>query len=148
MFTQNRNTDEPFRGLIITGGCLEAAFAASYFSRCKWDHIIAADAGLKICNEAGIFPEIIVGDFDSLIPGEKGPDMGGQKLLEKYEQAGSLIRRFKPEKDLTDTQIGVEAAMQAGCGQVHVLGGTGTRLDHVLGNLQVMEMALKPYCLL
>jgi len=123
---------------------LEAAFAASYFARCHWDCIVAADAGLRVCDEAGIMPGIIVGDFDSLMPRRDGKkqDLSGMRLLEKYEKAGVTIRRFRPEKDDTDTQIAVEAAMERGCTQIHVLGGTGTRLDHMLGNLQVMEMAL------
>lgn len=171
----DRANEKGKRGLVISGGTVEAAFAASYFTHFDWDGIIAADAGLRACEKAGIMPDLIVGDFDSLIPGVENPDESGstdvrasagggtsrssdagnrsddtgsfisdagRRLLEKYEKAGVPVRRFHPEKDFTDTQIAVEAAISLGCTQIHVLGGTGTRLDHILGNLQVMEMAL------
>ena len=132
------------RCLLITGGTLEAAFAASWFHDTEnsdqgaWDHVIAADAGLKVCREAGIFPDHIVGDFDSLILQD-----AELKLLESYERAGSVIRRYRPEKDFTDTQIGAELALELGCDWITVLGGTGSRIDHVLGNLQTMELVMR-----
>ena len=92
-----KDTGEGGIGLLVTGGSLEAAFAASYFQRAEWDHVIAADAGLAVCDRAGIFPEIIVGDFDSLIPARDAGAQDGQRLLEKYEKMGSSIRRFRPE---------------------------------------------------
>ena len=143
------------RCLLITGGSLEAAFAASWFHQTgndsessrygalsagdlPWDHVIAADAGLKVCQEAGIFPDHIVGDFDSLILRDTDGD-----LLETYERTGSVIHRFKPEKAFTDTQIGAELALKLGCDRIVALGGTGSRIDHVLGNLQTMELVMR-----
>ena len=70
-------------------------------------------------------------------------DLSEEEILRYYSMSGCEIRRFRPEKDLTDTQIAVEAAMEKGCTKIHVLGGTGTRIDHMLGNLQVMELCLE-----
>lgn len=175
------------RCLLITGGTLTADFAASVYRETHWDLVIAADAGLRFCEEAGIFPDHIVGDFDSLpgrVESEQGlihcscgktenvgsesitardsltkgiasadtdrsmtePESGSgitNSLLARFAKAGSRIHRYRPEKDDTDTQIGVRLALDLRCSLIRVLGGTGTRLDHVLGNLQVMEYALK-----
>ena len=53
------------------------------------------------------------------------------------------IREYNPVKDATDTQIAVELALSLGSDHVTILGGTGTRLDHVLGNIQSLYLALE-----
>lgn len=132
------------QGVIITGGSIEPEFALSFLAKCgKIDLLIAADRGLVFCKTHGIVPNCIVGDFDS----------AGTAILEDYRDDLSIeIRSFVPEKDWTDTEIAVETAIEklketnepdaAQEIRIYLLGGTGTRLDHVLGNLQVMELAL------
>ena len=96
--------------------------------------IIAADRGLAFCLENGIVPDGVVGDFDS----------ADRSLLDQLDEAGgTLVRTFQPEKDWTDTELAVDLAMELGWEEAVLLGGSGTRLDHVLGNLQVMELALR-----
>ena len=53
------------------------------------------------------------------------------------------IRQFNPVKDATDSQIAIELALELGSGEITILGGTGTRLDHVLGNIQSLMLAKK-----
>ena len=96
--------------------------------------MIAADAGLVFCRDNGIRPDAIVGDFDS----------AGREVLDGYladcpAGAQPLVRTFQPEKDWTDTELAADLAEEMGLTQAVLIGGTGTRLDHVLGNLQVME---------
>lgn len=122
------------RCLLISGGHVDQKTLTAIRESGPFHVVIAADAGLQSCLEADLLPDHIVGDFDSL------PD--ADALLARCRSGGSVIHRYRPEKDLTDTQIGVELAMRLGCTRVEVLGATGTRLDHFLGNLQVMELAL------
>ena len=129
------------RCLLVTGGSLAPEFASGAYKSLHWDLVIAADAGLWVCEAAGIFPDHIVGDFDSLHRSLSAA--GADDILDRYALAGSRIHRFKPEKDDTDTQIGAKLALDLGCGKIRVLGGTGTRLDHILGSLQVMEYVLR-----
>ena len=56
------------------------------------------------------------------------------KLMEEQ------IRQFNPVKDATDTQIAIELAMELGSRKITLVGGTGTRLDHVLGNIQTLYL--------
>lgn len=87
------------------------------------DLVIAADAGYLTCQEAGVEPDILLGDFDSMeVPA------GAEHLV-----------RLPVEKDDTDTLAAVRLALDRGCGVVYIYGGTGgKRLDHTLANLQTL----------
>ena len=38
------------------------------------------------------------------------------------------------EKDDTDTGLAIQKAIETGADEILMIGGTGTRLDHVMGN--------------
>ncbi len=84
--------------------------------------VIAADAGLRTLRAAGISPDLIVGDFDSL--GEK-PE-------------GENIVYHQPEKDDTDTMLAVREGLARGYDRFLIYGALGGRLDHTLANLQTL----------
>lgn len=114
--------------LIISGGNIEVDFALEILKK-PFDHIIGVDGGVRFCYEQGIVPTRIVGDFDTLPP----------EILEWYKKNSQVeIREFNPVKDDTDTQIAVELALELGSSHITILGGTGTRIDHVLGNIQIL----------
>ena len=86
------------------------------------DFVIAADAGYRTCQQAGIVPNLLLGDFDSM----EQPDFPN-------------IHRSPVEKDDTDTMLAVKTALEQGCDTVYIYGGTGgKRLDHTLANLQTL----------
>lgn len=122
------------RALIVSGGKIDPDFALSYCRNKEYDWVIGADRGLQFLYEHKILPTHAVGDFDSADP-----------TLEAYyqKQKGIEIRRFNPVKDSTDTQIAIELALELGSTFIEILGGTGSRLDHVLGNIQSMMLAKK-----
>ena len=85
------------------------------------DAVIAADAGYRVCRNLGIEPDLLLGDFDSMDQPEDFPK----------------VCRVPVEKDDTDTMLAVKTALDWGCGEVILYGGTGgDRLDHTLANLQ------------
>lgn len=87
------------------------------------DLVIAADAGYRTCQTAGVVPDVILGDFDSM----EAPGEGGQ------------ICRLPVEKDDTDTLAAVKLGLERGCTAFYLYGGTGgKRLDHTLANLQTL----------
>lgn len=53
---------------------------------------------------------------------------------------GKAVRvlRHRPEKDATDTELAVAQAVECGASEICLLGATGTRLDHVWGNLSLL----------
>jgi len=84
--------------------------------------VIAADAGLKHLNSAGITPDLIVGDFDSL----------GEVPI------GGNIVAHKPEKDDTDMLLAVREALERKAVQIIIYGGMGGRPDHEYANIQTL----------
>ena len=120
--------------VIISGGRIDRDFALSFLENETFDQFIAVDNGLRFCYDNQIKPTWIVGDFDTAAP----------ELVEYYQtQTDIPIRRFNPVKDSTDSQIAIELALELGSNEITLLGGTGTRMDHVLGNIQSLMLAKK-----
>lgn len=87
------------------------------------DFVIAADAGYRICQEVGIVPDLLLGDFDSM---DQPADFAN-------------VFRVPVEKDDTDTMLAVKTGLEHGCTDFVIYGGTGgRRLDHTLANLQTL----------
>lgn len=122
------------RTVIISGGRIERDFALSFLENETFEQFIAVDNGLRFCYDNQIKPTWIVGDFDTAAP----------ELVEYYQtQTDIPIRRFNPVKDSTDSQIAIELALELESSEITLLGGTGTRMDHVLGNIQSLMLAKK-----
>jgi thiamine pyrophosphokinase len=125
---EKRNT------LIVTGGSLNSDFAKSLIEEESFKFIIGVDGGLDFLYRNGIAPTHIVGDFDTVT----------QEALRYYKSLpGIEIQEFRPEKDATDTQISIELAVRLNSTQITIIGAMGSRLDHVLGNIYSMAIALK-----
>lgn len=119
--------------LIISGGNIEVDLALEVLIR-PFDQIIGVDGGLLFCYEHHIMPTGAVGDFDTLPP----------DILRWYKTHTDMeIREYNPVKDAADTQIALELAIESGSTEITILGGTGTRLDHVLGNIQMLYLPLE-----
>ena len=127
--------------VIISGGSLDPDFALAFLREEKPELLIGADRGICFLKEKGIHPTHIVGDFDS----------ASGEALEYFKQFPEIpIRTFNPVKDFTDTAIAMELAMEEGADRIYILGGTGTRLDHVVANIKLLSHALerKKECIL
>jgi len=118
------------RAIIIANGEINNISIIEQ-SICEGDYIIALDGGLKYVDKAGIKPNVIVGDFDSV-------DMG---LVEKYRLKNVELQSFPVRKDFTDMEIGIDIAAKAGAEEIVLLGALGGRLDHALGNVLNMQQA-------
>ena len=84
--------------MLVCGGKIEDSFALSVLEKLRPDYIIAIDRGLEFCYKYNIVPHYILGDFDSIAP----------EVLDDYENSGVPVERYQPEKDATDTRIGLE----------------------------------------
>jgi thiamine pyrophosphokinase len=93
------------------------------------DAVIAADGGAAALDRLGRRPDRLVGDLDSA-PSE---------LVERLEAAGTRIDRHPIDKDASDTELAVRAAIDDGADRVDLLGAAGgERLDHELANLLLL----------
>lgn len=119
--------------VLICGGCIEEEFSKKVLEHIHPDCIIGIDRGLNFCYRNRIVPQYILGDFDSI----------DKEILEYYENQQEIpVKRYKPEKDATDTRIGLELALKLGSSRIFILGATGGRLDHYMGNLQSLIVPL------
>lgn len=87
------------------------------------DFVIAADGGLNHLEAYGITPNLIVGDFDSLC---EPPPRGDNILL------------LPKEKDDTDMAAAIGEGWKRGFRVFRIYGGMGGRVDHTLGNIQLI----------
>lgn len=126
------------RAVIISGGMLEEEFVLAEWKAHKESGdnclLIGVDSGNRFLYEHQMTPDYIVGDFDSL----------PEEIVRYYKEETQVpIREFDPVKDATDTEIGVRLAMEKNCESIYLYGVTGTRLDHVLGNIQTLSIPHK-----
>ena len=120
--------------VIISGGSLNPDFALAFLRKEEPEILIGADRGICFLRDKGIRPTHIVGDFDS----------ASGDALEYFRRFPEIpIRKFNPVKDLTDTEIAMNLAIELGAERIFILGGTGTRLDHVVANIKLLAMALE-----
>ncbi|QSX06854.1 thiamine diphosphokinase [Sedimentibacter sp. zth1] len=97
----------------------------------KKDFIICADGGLNYIDNLNIIPNLIVGDFDSV----------NKDILHKYNNVETV--KYKPEKDYTDTELAIEKAIEFGFKEILLVCATGTRLDHTMANVLLIEKYIK-----
>lgn len=116
---------------IITGGSRSEQFILNYVRQHPEQMLILVDGALETTHSLGLMPDAIVGDFDTV----------SQSLLNDYDN--SIIFRHPPEKDQTDTELAVETALSMECTRLVFLGATGSRLDHSLANVFLLQSLLK-----
>lgn len=120
--------------LIITGGETTPEFVTDIIKNGGFEVIIAVDAGMELLFRNHIQPDIIVGDFDSV-------NMDTLEFFREKEQID--ICTLEPEKNDTDTEFAVREAIRRGADDITILGATGSRIDHVLGNLAVLGIGIE-----
>ena len=120
--------------LIVSGGQTDRDFAYKVIKNGGFEVIIAADSGMDFLHSIEITPDVIVGDFDS----------ADKDILEYYRQLEMVdIIMLNPEKDETDTESAIRFAIQNGADCITILGGTGSRIDHMLGNVCLLGIGLE-----
>jgi thiamine pyrophosphokinase len=98
--------------------------------RFHWaDLVIAADGGGASLASLNLMPHVLLGDFDS-ISSTVFEDLQGQQGVE--------VLPFPIQKDFTDMELALELAIERGATELVLLGASGTRLDHTLGNILML----------
>lgn len=100
-----------------------------YLNYC--DKTIAIDGGIEVFLENGVKPDYAVGDFDSI----------SEEFKESLDNINNLM--YPSEKDYTDSDIAINLVFKLGANEVIMLGMTGGRIDHLLGNIGLLNKCLK-----
>lgn len=90
-----------------------------------FDRVIAVDGGGAVCSAAGVAPDLLVGDLDSLDAAEAA----------RLSETGCEVVRFPAEKDATDLELALGVASERGVTEATLTCATSGRLDHTLGVL-------------
>lgn len=88
------------------------------------ERIIACDGAVEALIRTGIEPDFIVGDLDSLSP----------DLTRRYQDC----LRHDPDQETNDLTKSVRFALENGWNKMAILGATGKREDHTLGNISLL----------
>jgi thiamine pyrophosphokinase len=87
--------------------------------------VIAADGGADHALALGLEIELAIGDFDSVTP-------------TALATLGDRAERHPPEKDATDLELALRAALAWKPRRILLVGGIEGRLDHLLGELLIL----------
>lgn len=92
--------------------------------------VIAADSGYDHAIAAGLRPDLLVGDLDSITAAG----------LAAARADGLRIDAHPADKDATDTELALDRALAevGDGGTLTILGGGGDRFDHVLASITVL----------
>ncbi len=118
------------RGVVISNG---AVCNYHYYQNLihSDDYIICADGAIRHCLKMGVTPDLWIGDFDSCV---------FDSYIENYPFLKDVeVIRLNPEKDMTDTHSACDIALDYGCDEILILSGLGSRFDHTLSNVHLLE---------
>ncbi len=93
----------------------------------KW---IGVDRGVYTLLEQKIEPMVAFGDFDSV----------NEKEWKQIQENVQEVNRYVPEKDETDLELALNWAIDQNPDKITIFGATGGRLDHFMGNIQLLMM--------
>lgn len=112
-----------YRTVIVANGAFPTHTIPLGFLR-DAHHIICCDGAIEHLLAAGIEPDYIVGDLDS--------------LTDEMRQTYSAILFHNPDQETNDLTKAVQFCMDRGWMELTILGATGKREDHTLGNMSLL----------
>jgi len=122
-------------GIIFTGGKgPQAELVRRLIEREAKDAlIVAADSGFAAAQGAGLPPDWIIGDMDSI-----GDDSSLSTLPPER------VIRYEHDKDYTDTELAFLCAFENSCDEIWIIGGGGGRMDHLFAIRSLFERDVFP----
>ncbi|MEO8570499.1 MAG: thiamine diphosphokinase [Chloroflexota bacterium] len=95
------------------------------------DLVVAADGGARHAPELGLSIDLWVGDGDSI----------GENALAALAAAGVPIERSRPDKEESDAELAIVAALRLGADRILIVGALGgPRIDHALANIGLLAL--------
>lgn len=119
--------DEPTTAIVLAGGDTVDPDVIEDLPHDGFN--VAADSGLDQALALGLEVDLIVGDMDSVSP----------EALSAYD--GVAIELHPADKDQTDLELALRAAIRMGVDRIIIVGGSGGRLDHFLANALLISSA-------
>lgn len=111
--------------IVANGTVLENSINAAYLN--TFSSLIAVDGGINHCWRMHLKPKLLVGDLDS----------ASAEALAHYSDIS--IKKFPQDKDESDLEIALRLEKEVTNHPIVVFGAFGTRGDHTLYNLHLLE---------
>jgi thiamine pyrophosphokinase len=128
--TGNSNLKAHTAVIICSGSIEDYSFCKKYLDCAGL--LICADGGAAHARRLGLIPDLLIGDFDSILADD----------LVFYKNSGVEIIKFPMEKDMSDCELAVNTAVERGYKNLVLLGALGTRIDHSLANILLLRKML------
>jgi thiamine pyrophosphokinase len=90
--------------------------------------VVAADSGYERAAAAGFAVDLVVGDLDSVSPVARG----------EIELRGIAFESYPADKDATDLELALDAALRYTPRAITVIGGRTGRFDHAIGEVLLL----------
>lgn len=111
---------------IVAGGSVEYAMKKRIR---KSEYVIGVDRGAYWLLENHVTPDMVIGDFDSV----------SQRQRAAIEQAVINTIKYPKEKDATDLELAIDAAISMEPKRIELFGVIGTRMDHTWAGIQLLQ---------
>ena len=112
--------------MILTNGDSPSSQLAKAESL-RHDLLIAVDGAANRAKQLSLTPNIICGDYDSVSLEAAAEDFPAAEFI------------LTSDQNYADLEKAILLAVERGATEIAVLGASGGRLDHTLGNLAVMQ---------
>jgi thiamine pyrophosphokinase len=100
------------------------------------DMVIAADGGANALAMHDRYPNVLIGDLDSV----------SSEVLVHITSGDCRLLRFPTDKDETDTELSLLEAVRLGARRITLLGALGGRIDHALANVLLLALPALDDC--
>ena len=119
----------PTHALVVADGDVDASVLVELATGPERPRLIAADGGAAHVLAAGLVPDVVVGDFDSLSAADRV----------RLEGLGVELRVAASDKDESDMELCLLTALEGGATQVTIVGALGlVRPEHSVANLLLL----------
>ena len=112
--------------IILANGKPPKKSVITFFQKAGYNKLICADGGANSALQMGLFPDVIIGDLDSI----------SAKALKEYKSVSKIIR-LKRQND-TDVEKCLKYANSKNYDEALLVGVSGKRLDHTFCNLGIV----------
>ncbi len=118
---------ETNRAILFVNGDLENTQFLKSFVKPN-DYLIAVDGGLQHVMAAGLLPDILIGDLDSVT----------EEDLQIIQKKNIPVHQLNVRKDETDLEIAIQYTVDKGFKEIILLAAVGDRIDHTIANINIL----------
>ena len=112
--------------IVAAGNPIDKDILLKY---CKDSFVVCADYGIKNFINLEILPDLIIGDLDS----------SDEECKKFIEDKNIELIKLNTRKDFTDSESALSYLIENKYDEITLLSVTGSRLDHTLSNIFLLE---------